>query len=331
MGETYNVFSFFHLKKICERQAKKIQALTHKVEISVQEMLQILLSVEGEDPIELGVDDVANVPVTPKSRRPSIAAVEFELPPGEKTAARKKQQRDEARQEAFELLNHFNRKMIDSLVRSVRTTLEKLRHSLLSPSGISYGQASEKDIAKKPILKLKLSLQIPTVAISPSLEEVQGTVNQTVQMVLQVFKEVYQWGQLELQAANNEEQETEPSPLAAPSQMNTSAPPPPPAKKPELKSFHRTVSEHKEVAKLASSLSSIISSTKAVVAESFSHFNAYQNLWQQDQEKQITEFMDKDPLLSDFENELRYFENLEGDITAEEDFTVVGPMYLDAS
>ena len=290
----------------------------------------MLLTVEGEDPIEIeSTGSSENVPITPKSRRSSIAAVEFELPPGEKATMRKKQQRDEIRQEAEELINHFSRRMVDSLVRSIRTTLEKLRHSLLSPSGISYGQASEKDVAKKPILKLKLSLEIPNIVVSPPLEEVQGTVNQVVQMILQVFKEVYQWGQLELQAIEEQPDGPSTGELESSSQNNVTAPLL--IKKPELKTFYRMVSEHKEIAKLASSLSSIISSTKTVVAESYSHFNVYQDLWQQEQEKKITEFMEKKPLLNDFENELFYFENLEVDITAEEDSIVVGSMYLDAS
>ena len=51
----------------------------------------------------------------------------------------------------------------------------------------------------------------------------------------------------------------------------------------------------------------------------------------QEQEKQITEFMETKPLLSDFENQLRYYENLEGDISAEEDFVVICPLQFDAS
>ncbi len=294
-------------------------------------MIKILLTCEGEDPIELDAIESETVPFTPKSRRPSIAAMEIDFPPGEKAVARKKQQRNEIIQEARELINHFNRKMIDSLVRSVRSTLEKMRHSLLSPSGISYGQASEKDTAKKPILKLKLSLEIPNITVSPPLEEVQGSVNQSVQLILQVFKEVYLWGQLELQSMEEQPaNDSTPSvDLSSPSQPNATAPLQ--IMKPELRTFYRTISEHKEVAKLASSLSSIISSTKTVVTESFSHFNVYKDLWQLEQEKKITEFMEKEPLLSDFENELRYFENLEVDITAEEDSITVGSMYLDAS
>ena len=313
------------MKGVCDRQAKKIKALTHKVEVSVLEMLQMLLTIEGEDPIELDFneEETHNFPISSKSRRPSIAAVEFLLPPGEKTAAKKKQQREELRQEGIELMNHFNRKMVDGLVRSVRSTLEKLRHSLLSPLSISYGQASEKEVAKKPIIKLKLSLQIPTIAISPPLDEVQGTVNHVNQTILQVFKEIYQWGQLDLQAV-----EEQGSNLASPSTVGESSLP---IKKPELKTFFRTIAEHKEVAKLVSSLSSIISSTKTVVMGSFSNFDVYKDLWQQEQEKKVTEFMETEPLVSDFENELHYFENLEGDISAEEDFTVVGPLYLDAS
>lgn len=318
-----------------------IKAITHKVEVSVLEMLRMLLTVEGEEPIELFANTfIDGPPASSKSRRSSVPTIEFVLPPGEKSVAKKKQQIDELRQEALELLSHFNRKMIDSLVRSVRTTLEKVRHSLLSPSGVSYGQASEKDTAKKPVLKLKLSLEIPSIVISPSLDDVQLTVNQVVQTILHLFSNIYLWGQLDLidsiesdaeEAATGPAATTlaSPSGLAAGSQMNTAEPMP--TKTPELRTFYKIICEHKEIAKLTSALLSVISSAKTVVLASFPQFDVYKDLWQQEQEKSITEFMEQEPLLGDFEHKLWLYENMEGDISAEEDFIIIGPFQLDAS
>ena len=178
-------------------------------------------------------------------------------------------------------------------------------------------------------------MEIPNVTLSPSFDDVQGVVNRAIQLMLQVFDKVYQWGQqsqvpdqMELTAPSNPL--ISPSVLAAPSQVNAVTLILP-AKKPELRTFYRMVSEHKEVAKLVSSLSSMISASKSTVMEAFSHFNKYKDLWQQEQEKEMTEFMEKEPLLSDFEVKMFYYESLEGEITAEEDSIIIGPLCLDAS
>ena len=300
----------------------------HNIEQAVYEVLDLLLAVEGEEPIEVkfNTDNTGHVPPTPRTRRGSVPAVEFSFPPGEKAAMKKKQMREELKQEAIVLMGYFNRKTLDTLIRATRVTLEKIRRALSSPSSLMYGsQPTEKD-DRTPVLKLQLSLTIPNITVSPSLDDIQNAVNQVVQTILSMYQTVYQWGQSTEAGGDSVEDKSLSSVniLTSPSQTNA-------RKKTELKNFHRMVSEHKEVAKLISSLSSVITSAKNTVNESFSHFNNYKDLWEQEQETKMIEFMEQDPLLGDFEAEIHHYEQLEGEIMAEEEYVIIGALYLQTS
>ena len=48
---------------------------------------------------------------------------------------------------------------------------------------------------QRPFFELDVTLAIPTVALSPSLQEVQRAINKASQAVLRVSKRVYDWGQ----------------------------------------------------------------------------------------------------------------------------------------
>ena len=58
---------------------------------------------------------------------------------------------------------------------------------------LSYGQAMDTDV--KPILKLELALSLPSIVVWPSLDEVQGIINDVVHAILGMFRGVYQWEQ----------------------------------------------------------------------------------------------------------------------------------------
>ena len=300
----------------------------HNIEQAVYEVLELLLAVEGEEPIvvKCNTENTGHVPPTPRTRRGSVPVVEFSLPPGEKAAMKKKQMREELKQEAIVLMGYFNRKTLDTLIRATRVTLEKIRRALSSPSSLMYGsQPTEKD-DRTPVLKLQLSLTIPNITVSPSLDDIQNAVNQVVQTILSMYQTVYQWGQSTEAGGDSVEDKSLSSVniLTSPSQMNA-------PKKTELKNFHRMVSEHKDIAKLISSLSSVITSAKNTVNESFSHFNNYKDLWEQEQESKMIEFMEQEPLLGDFEAEIHHYEQLEGEIMAEEEYVIIGALYLQTS
>ena len=309
---------------------------TQKIEQATNELLNLILSSEG---IEIDTFSDAgtgtkSVTTVRSSRRGSMPHLELDLPPGEQAAMRKKQRQEELREEVQDLMEHFTRRNLDALVYTTRSALEKLRRALTPPSTINYsGEQQDKD-DRVPVLKLELALSIPNLMIRPNLDDVQLIVNQVVQTILAVHKHVYQWGQSHEDLTS---QSLEQASLLSPSNVNAATISQSNALKmpsqvhiPERKTFFRMVSENKEIAKILTTLSSVITSAKTVVVDSYSHFNAYQMLWQTDQNNKITEFTEQDPSLGDFEGELRYYEQLEADVMAEEDQILVGAFVLDA-
>lgn len=308
---------------------------TQKIEQATNELLKLILSSEGID-IDTFSDTgtgMKSVTTALSSRRGSIPRLELDLPPGEQAAMRKRQRQEELRDEAQDLMEHFTRRNLDALIYTTRSALEKLRRALTPPSTINYsGEQQDKD-DRVPVLKLELALSIPNLTIRPNLDDVQSIVNQVVQTILAVHKRVYQWGQSHEDLTS---QSLEQASLLSPSHANAATTSQSNALKmpsqvhiPERKTFFRMVSENKEIAKILTTLSSVITSAKTVVVDSYSHFNAYQMLWQTDQNNKVAEFTEQDPSLGDFEGELRHYEQLEADVMAEEDQILIGAFILD--
>lgn len=318
----------------------KFETHSQKIEVATSELLKLMVTIEGEEDIDLSARSASSV-ATPKSsmsRRSSVAHVDPTLPPGEAAEARKRKRREEIREESYALVEHFSRKNFDALVHSTKVTLERIRRALTPPISLDYtGQKQEE---KFPVLKLQLELCIPNLILRPSLEDVQSTLGQVVQTVLGTHKNVLQWGQrgAGLSEVGVAQLSSTPSGilaaashvLGAPSSNTLPSPSQPHVlKKPELKNFQKMVSEHKDVAKLVSSLSSIVTAGKNQVIDSYKGLNKYQDLWQDEQSAKSTEFLESDPTLGDFEAKIHYYEQLEEVIMSEEEQIVIGPFLLD--
>ena len=244
---------------------------------------------------------------------------------------------------------HFHRRNTDALIRCVRTTLDMIRKALAPPTLYSLGKKQE----MVPPLKLQLVLAIPNIAIRPSLEDVQGTVNQIVQTILDTFKEVFDWeamatdtsllspsqgglgatsAVLKSQTSTVVRSQTQITP--APASTTTAAvaaATTTTTKKAKNKDFHRTVSENKEIAKLKTTLASIITSGKKLVTGSFVHFSKYEDLWTKDREQQVQEFAKEEHTIGDYEDELKKYQEIELSVMEEEEMVSIGPIYMEAS
>ena len=126
-----------------------------------------------------------------------VDELEEEMKPGEVAKEREMQKMKDLHLEAQMIMEHFNKRTLNSLMRCVRTTLETIKRRVTSPSAIQYGDAAEDrmKLDHRPALKIKLILAFPQVAMKPALEEVQASLNTTVKNVLAVLKGVLQWGQ----------------------------------------------------------------------------------------------------------------------------------------
>ena len=95
-----------------------------------------------------------------------------------------------------------------------------------------------------------------------------------------------------------------------------------------LRSYHRIVSEHKEVLKLSSILSSSINSTKRIVTMAMEQFYVHKQLWMEERATIITEFLTEERNVGDFQENMQRYLKLSDVINSDCDVVTVGPLSL---
>lgn len=301
----------------------------------------------------MSLDDIAKADMTKSgattpttrlsmSRLSVLDEEEEDFKPGELSQQRQHKKQHELCQEADYLFSTFNKRTQDALIRCTRVTLETIKRRVTSPSVLHYGDLNgdkKKRMETRPAFKASLSLAIPSVSLKPSLEDIQSALNEAVQHVLAVHKGVLQWTQLSNKPSNSTKIKlatqssvlsepvatlavassilaTSPSVVSSSTQQNA------------VNNFFKLISEHKEILKLISIMSSTVSSAKALVNQSVDKFKKYEHLWMLDREENMTKFLQSKPGLSEFESEIRRYMELEEIISEEEDVLSVGSLAL---
>ncbi|KAK7114139.1 dynein axonemal heavy chain 5-like isoform X2 [Littorina saxatilis] len=266
-------------------------------------------------------------------------------------AKRKKEMRENIEESAMELLIHFNNRNLDALLRCVRNVLESLRKRITSSSMALYiGEGSLYGDAKKdsrPFFRTNATLAIPNIVMVPALDEVQQGLNKAVQCIISSSKGVAQWskerkrvvkpppmrtdsmtGEMERRASvgSNAGLSEHSHPAAGgkdgePSVESYTI-------QQQLKNYFKSVSENKEIAKLASLLSTSINSNKKEVTTALEQFSHYNAIWEKDREADLEEFLKDDPKLPEFEAQVKNYEELEVEIMGLAEFYDVGPIAL---
>ena len=330
------------MQALVKKVGPQLNTRCEKVEKATQELLAVLLP-EGMSLEDMAAAMETKSGTTTPSRMTSRLSVleeeEEELKPGELTEQRKARKRQELYQEAEYLLSYCNKKTMEALIRCTRTTLESIKRRVTSPSALSYSEDDRnrnKKVDLRPAFKVKLVLSIPQVSLRPSIEEIQTTVNAVVQSVLSTHKEVLQWGQVPTSPLTDpskaqltsQSKVLTPTNLAQGSKVLGNASAVFEKKQDAPRTFFKLISEHKEIAKLVSVLSSTISSAKGLVAQSLEQFKVYEHLWTLDRDEHMKTFLESNPGLSEFESEIKRYMQLEETITEEEEEITVGSLSL---
>ena len=95
-----------------------------------------------------------------------------------------------------------------------------------------------------------------------------------------------------------------------------------------LRNYHRLVSEHKEVMKLSSLLSSSINSTKRMVTTAMEQFYTHKYLWVEERNDVIGQFLAEERTAGDFNEQMQKYRNLSEMLNSEPDVVTVGPLNL---
>ncbi|XP_055965046.1 dynein axonemal heavy chain 5 [Sorex fumeus] len=340
-------------KDLCVNGAQTLHFKSSLVEEAVNELINMLLEVEVpsiEEREKIFHVNNANLKSENSGKRenqegnpdtmtsaPNAGAAPLPLA----TIMRKKKEAEMLEEEACELLSHFNHQNMDALLKVTKNTLEAIRKRIHSSNTVNFRDsrsASKTKQNSRPIFRANIMLAIPSITMSPALEDIQQTLNRAVECIVSVPKGVRQWsGELPskrkmherktaaLQGPDSDSEaemaETEPQEAVEIASVNLPIPV-------QTRNYYKNVSDNKEIVKLVSVLSTIINSTKKEVITSMDRFKRYNHIWQKEKEETIMKFIVENPLLSEFESQILYFQNLEQDIQTQPEFICVGAVAL---
>uniref|UniRef100_A0A8C8DVN9 Dynein, axonemal, heavy chain 5 n=1 Tax=Oryzias sinensis TaxID=183150 RepID=A0A8C8DVN9_9TELE len=301
-------------RELCKKQAQNLHYKSMLVEKAANELINMLMEFE---------DICRNWGNTSGKR--------FTGPSPSLVKRKKKMDlKDVMEEEAQKLLSHFNHRNLDALLKMTRNTLEMLRKHFSSSS------------TNFLVFRVDMVLSIPDIVINPALEKVQEALNQIVECVVSVSKGVGQWSKDRLSLGKMDERcmislEQDSSESAAEDVATThrtlyftdgSISSASGIQAFPFRNYYKNVSENKEVVKLVSILSSSITSTKKEVSTALDHFSQYHHIWRTDREDSLQRFNQTNPLLSKFESQIVYYQDLETKINSEPDYINVGALAL---
>lgn len=142
-------------------------------------------------------------------------------------------------------------------------------------------------IVSSALFEVDLSLQVPKVTLSPSLDEVQDAINAVARDVLQCTRKLIDWG-IDPTASTG--------------------------KRPR-RSFYDRLASDKNLAIVLLLLTGAVEETKLRAVSHLSKYDSYAWLWQKDPESVYKEFLsNQSPILEDFIQELHKFVAVEQEI-----------------
>ena len=168
-------------QRLCKEASGKLDNWNIMIERASHELITLLLPDD-----EMLLDEISQTDVItePSQERPGTASYKRQL-----------DQRALMQQEAKQLVEYFNHQTIDALVTMTHQSLEVL-HKQIATDSHTYGEYNDdKKTSKQPLFSSNVLLSLPNVVMRPSLDDIQQVVNQGVQLMVGITKEVYLWGQ----------------------------------------------------------------------------------------------------------------------------------------
>ena len=121
-----------------------------------------------------------------------------------------------------------------------------------------------------PLFKADIVLSIPNIIMIPGLDDVQQSLNNAIRMVLSVSKNIYQWGQ---KTEDRDVVPIQPTEVRSAPRLTVVGPPPVIHKEQSsLKTYFKSISENKDISKMASLLSTAINATKLEINKALEQF-----------------------------------------------------------
>jgi dynein heavy chain, axonemal len=337
------VEDFLHrTEELCNTNGIELQSKSKNIEDAAQELIDLLYPIEnlveeeeeGADEVSEEIDEVKSIRGPDATSRHSNHRVP--LTQAQIQRKKKKEQRIAMDENAKELLNFFSHKNLESIIKLIKSTLEKIRKRITATQAMNYINPNEKTKKEKPVFKCFAILAIPNISMQPALDDVQQSLNKAVQLIIGVSKHISLWNKERLSSSkkklkakqisdeiNNQLGGTEDFFLSSKG-FEADRPASPSANK----NYFKSVSDNKDIAKISSLLSTCINSTKKDVVSALDRFKGYQYIWQKDRDEDLKEFLQQETRVSEFEAKIRTFEKLIEEINTYPEFIPIGPIAL---
>eukprot|EP00966_Prymnesium_polylepis_P254089 5871824-Prymnesium_polylepis.1 len=178
--------------------------------------------------------------------------------------------------EAAKLRVHYSRLFYRAVLHTTKMALRKIKKRVGSKSSGGFL------FLERPFFDVNVELTIPSVIMSPSLEEIQGAINRSCRAIIAISRALPMW-------ATSEDKATD-------------------------RMIHDVLAKDKEIVRTVLLLTGAMDGAKRQVYSYLSSFAKYDWLWQGNMQAEYTQFMSRRPDLDQFETELKKYVDLEREI-----------------
>ena len=190
------------------------------------------------------------------------------------------------------LRKHYNHFMYQALLNCTKNSLNSVKKRVGSRGGGTFL------FVERPFFDVDVQLAIPAVRLSPSLEDIQKAINKAAGAVLRCTKNLYDWGQQDMNVANR------------------------------VTFFHK-IAKDIEIVRVVLLLTGSIQGLKNQVSDYLQTFIQYDWLWKEDKDAAYNTFIKTKPALDDYRYELKRFVVVEKEIKAITGIHIIGALSLD--
>eukprot|EP00935_MAST-01C_sp_MAST-1C-sp1_P000949 g949.t1 len=197
-------------------------------------------------------------------------------------------------EEVAKLKKHYNNFMYQALLHCTKNSLNTIKQRVGSRLG--FGAL----FVDKPFFEVDMQLSIPEVKMKPSLDNVQAAINEAAKAVLGCSRTLWDWNQEDVPEDDR------------------------------LNFFDR-VTQDIEIVRVCLLLTGSVQGTRNAISDYLGMFLRFDWMWKTTKQKEYEKFMDSEPQMTDYEQKLQYFVDVESDIRSVADRRCIGALSLNAT
>ena len=225
---------------------------------------------------------------------------------------------------AKELRKSHTKKLSEKLVLLLKTTIRALAKHFQAASSSKLVLDEKQDESNynngEIIFVLNTVLNVPKIEVSPSVDEIQRTLNQIGDTIVSVAKGISQWKNIErkIRKVSNEKDETKKKRLYNPVKVEI------PLIDEQEFNFYKLVSDTKDVTKSQDILATCMKSMKVELVQFKAIWKKYSEIWTTNKDEYIFNLAESNPKLKDYEVELFKYKRIEAELDREKELFKFG-------